>query len=71
MAFRCNGPDQDCDNCTRCGGCEKYVECDVRKAARQRSQGCSVYLLRYCRNTRSKRPILTAMLHTHTECECL
>ena len=29
MAFRCNGPDQDCDNCTRCGGCEKYVECDV------------------------------------------
>lgn len=28
MALRCNGPDQDCDNCTRCGGCEKYVECD-------------------------------------------
>lgn len=29
MALRCNGHDQDCDNCTRCGGCEKYVECDV------------------------------------------
>lgn len=28
MARRCNGPDQDCDNCTRSGECNKYIECD-------------------------------------------
>ncbi len=29
MARRCNGPNQDCDICTRSGDCNKYVECDV------------------------------------------
>lgn len=29
MALRCNGPNQDCDNCTLCGDCGSYVECDI------------------------------------------
>ena len=29
MARRCNGPDQNCDNCTYGGDCESYIECDI------------------------------------------